>query len=60
MYQDGVTARASHSAVYINETDSLYVFGGYDLNTILGDLVIFRFNHSQWEDEDGKTISKLT
>lgn len=60
MYQDGVTARAAHSAVYVNETDSLYVFGGYDLNTILGDLVIFRFNHSQWEDEDGKTISEQT
>lgn len=54
-----MTVRAAHSAVYINDTDALYVFGGYDLNSVLGDLVIFRFNNSQWEDEEGKIISKF-
>lgn len=54
-----MTVRAAHSAVYINDTDALYVFGGYDLNSVLGDLVVFRFNNSQWEDEEGKIISKF-
>lgn len=51
--------RAAHAAIYLNETDALYVFGGYDLNSVLGDLLIFRFNLSQWEDEEGNLISKL-
>ncbi|XP_054283597.1 multiple epidermal growth factor-like domains protein 8 [Macrosteles quadrilineatus] len=59
LHREGVNARAAHSAIYISDTDALYVFGGYNLNTILGDLVIFRFNHSQWEDEDGKIISSV-
>lgn len=56
MYQGGIHPRAAHSAVYISEVDSLYVFGGYDLNNILGDLVIFRFNSSTWYDQDDNVI----
>lgn len=59
VYRNSVPARAAHSAIYINETDTLYVFGGYNLNSALGNMVIFRFNHSQWEDEDGELISKF-
>lgn len=58
MYEGGMTPRAAHTAIYLNETDALYVFGGYDLNSVLGDLLIFRFNLSQWEDEEGNLISK--
>lgn len=36
----GLTPRAAHSAIYIKETDSLYVYGGYDLNNILGSLQV--------------------
>lgn len=36
----GMTPRAAHSAVYIAETDALYVFGGYDLNKVLGALQV--------------------
>ncbi|KAE8741134.1 hypothetical protein FOCC_FOCC013392 [Frankliniella occidentalis] len=54
--EGGFTARAAHSAVYLKETDSLYVFGGFDLNNVLGDLVVYRFMSSQWEDESGKQI----
>lgn len=32
--------RAAHSAVYVEITDSLYVFGGYDLNHVLADLEV--------------------
>ncbi|XP_073988408.1 multiple EGF like domains 8 isoform X2 [Rhodnius prolixus] len=53
LYSGGIKARAAHSAVYLKETDSLYVFGGYDLNYVLGDLVVFRFQTSRWEDEEG-------
>lgn len=59
LYEGGLTPRAAHSAIYSSETDSLYVFGGYDLNHILGDLMVFRFNTSNWEDENGTPISKL-
>lgn len=36
----GLTPRAAHSAVYVRETDSLYVYGGFDLNNILGGLQV--------------------
>lgn len=54
--QGGLSPRAAHTAVYINETDSLYVFGGYDLNNVLGALQIYRFNKSAWEDEWGISL----
>lgn len=58
IYEGVLSPRAAHTAIYINETDALYVFGGFDLNFVLGDLHVFRFNLSQWEDEDGNVISK--
>lgn len=54
--QGGLSPRAAHTAVYINETNSLYVFGGYDLNNVLGALQIYRFNKSAWEDEWGLSL----
>lgn len=51
-----MTSRAAHTVVYISEVDSLYVFGGYDLNYVLGDLEIYRFNTSQWENEHGEIL----
>lgn len=52
--EGGMTARAAHTAVYVNEVDSIFVFGGYNLNVILDNLEVYRFNTSQWEDENGK------
>lgn len=44
----GLTARAAHSAIYVRETDSLYVFGGHNLNNILGALqVCILHNHKK-------------
>lgn len=34
----GLTPRAAHTAVYVEEVDSLFVYGGYDLNRVLGEL----------------------
>lgn len=51
--------RAAHTAVYISETDSLYVFGGYNLNYVLSDLEIYRFSTSQWEDEHGNILGMI-
>lgn len=45
--------------MYISETDSFYVFGGYDLNNILGDLVVFRFNSSMWYDQNDNVIGNI-
>lgn len=40
-FQGGLSPRAAHTAVYVAETDALYVFGGYDLNNVLGSLQVF-------------------
>ncbi|XP_030384738.1 multiple epidermal growth factor-like domains protein 8 [Scaptodrosophila lebanonensis] len=50
---EGMTPRAAHSAVYMEDEDALYVFGGYDLNNVISTLQVYRFNTSQWEDEWG-------
>lgn len=59
LYQGGIHPRTAHSAVYISEADSLYIFGGYDLNNILGDLVVFRFNTSMWYDRNDNVIGNI-
>lgn len=51
--KDGLSPRAAHTAFYVEETDSLYVFGGYDLNNILGSLEIYDFAKSEWQNESG-------
>lgn len=56
--EGGLRPRAAHTAIYIKETDSLYVFGGYDLNYILSNLEVYRFSTSQWEDEYGNELGK--
>lgn len=55
----GLKPRAAHSAVYVTDTDSLYVFGGYDLNNVLDDFSVYRFSSSVWEDEHGNILGKL-
>ncbi|XP_049313887.1 multiple epidermal growth factor-like domains protein 8 [Bactrocera dorsalis] len=50
---EGMTPRAAHTAVYLEEHDALYVFGGYDLNNVINSLQIYRFSSSQWVDEWG-------
>lgn len=54
--EGGLQPRAAHSAVYIELTDALYVFGGYNLNTVLGNLEIYNFQTSNWRDEHGAII----
>lgn len=39
-FQGGLSPRAAHTAVYVAATDALYVFGGYDLNNVLGSLQV--------------------
>lgn len=50
------TKRAGHIAIYHELSDSLFVFGGYDLNNVLSSLEIFRFNTSAWEDTNGNEL----
>ncbi|XP_041977639.1 multiple epidermal growth factor-like domains protein 8 isoform X2 [Aricia agestis] len=57
--ESGMSKRAAHTAVYVNHTDSLYVFGGYDLNRVLGLLEIYKFSTSQWRDENGKVLRRF-
>lgn len=55
----GLTPRAAHTAVYHKEMDSLFVFGGYNLNDVLGNLEVYRFATSHWEDEHGNELGML-
>ncbi|XP_001814936.2 multiple epidermal growth factor-like domains protein 8 [Tribolium castaneum] len=54
--EGGLQPRAAHTAVYIESTDSLYVFGGYNLNQILSNLEIYSFKNSTWRDENGQIL----
>lgn len=54
--QDGFLPRAAHTAIYNEQTDSLYVFGGYNLNNVLGALQIFRFQANAWQNENGELL----
>lgn len=54
----GLQSRAAHSAVYIEHNDSLYVFGGYNLNTVLANLEVYHFQTSTWKDENGNISDK--
>ncbi|XP_065078697.1 multiple epidermal growth factor-like domains protein 8 [Ochlerotatus camptorhynchus] len=54
--KNGLAPRATHTAVYYAPTDSLYVFGGYNLNEVLDSLHIYRFAKSQWENEWGLNL----
>ncbi|XP_050307632.1 multiple epidermal growth factor-like domains protein 8 [Anthonomus grandis grandis] len=53
---EGLRPRAAHSAVYVDITDSLYVFGGYDLNNVLADLEVYNFQSSSWRDAEGNEL----
>lgn len=50
------TPRAAHTAIYHEETDEVFIYGGYDLNRVLGDMEIYQFNQSRWVDANGKTL----
>uniref|UniRef100_UPI00358F442D multiple epidermal growth factor-like domains protein 8 n=1 Tax=Myxine glutinosa TaxID=7769 RepID=UPI00358F442D len=43
-------ARLGAAAVFLKATNSLYVFGGFTLNDVVGDLVKFNFTSNQWEN----------
>ncbi|XP_023245420.1 multiple epidermal growth factor-like domains protein 8 [Copidosoma floridanum] len=58
--EGGMTPRAAHTVVYVSETDSLYVFGGYNLNYVLSELETYRFSTSQWEDEYGNVLEAVS
>nr|XP_022913574.1 multiple epidermal growth factor-like domains protein 8 isoform X1 [Onthophagus taurus] len=54
--ENGLSQRAAHSAVYVQATDSLYVFGGYNLNEVISSLEVYSFKNSTWTDELGKEL----
>ncbi|KAK9888746.1 hypothetical protein WA026_000973 [Henosepilachna vigintioctopunctata] len=54
--EGGLQPRAAHTAVYIDLTDSLYVFGGYNLNNILHSMAIYSFKNNTWRDENGNLL----
>ncbi|KAK3588362.1 hypothetical protein CHS0354_005627 [Potamilus streckersoni] len=45
----GFTARTSHAGTFVYRDECLYIFGGYTLNEVLGDLVRFCMRENRWE-----------
>ncbi|KAL8608232.1 hypothetical protein ACOMHN_016687 [Nucella lapillus] len=45
----GFKGRTSHTAVFMEDSDCLWVFGGFDLNSVLHDLSRYCFQTNQWE-----------
>lgn len=45
----GFIPRTSHSGVFVESSNSLWVFGGYTGNGVLNDLSKFCLNQSRWE-----------
>ncbi|XP_011483811.1 multiple epidermal growth factor-like domains protein 8 [Oryzias latipes] len=41
--------RTGSAGVYLSSTGALYLFGGFDLNRALGDLIKYNFTSNQWE-----------
>ncbi|XP_066575426.1 multiple epidermal growth factor-like domains protein 8 [Amia ocellicauda] len=41
--------RTAAAGIYLSSTGALYLFGGFDLNRPLGDLVRFNFTTNHWE-----------
>ncbi|XP_045900405.1 multiple epidermal growth factor-like domains protein 8 [Micropterus dolomieu] len=41
--------RTASAGVYLSSTGAMYLFGGFDLNRALGDLIIYNFTSNQWE-----------
>ena len=55
-----LTPRTGHSAAYHPGLDTLFVYGGHDLNTVLGDLQAFSFRENRWisyAGDDGKAAT---
>ncbi|KAG7161272.1 Multiple epidermal growth factor-like domains protein 8-like [Homarus americanus] len=53
--------RTSHASVYLPHLDRLYVFGGYNLNNVLGDLLIYDIGTSVWVNvSDPASQSRLS
>ncbi|XP_010892421.2 multiple epidermal growth factor-like domains protein 8 [Esox lucius] len=42
--------RTGSAGVYLSSTGAMYLFGGFDLNRALGDLVKYNFSSNQWEN----------
>ncbi|XP_021446912.2 multiple epidermal growth factor-like domains protein 8 isoform X1 [Oncorhynchus mykiss] len=42
--------RTGSAGVYLSSTGAMYLFGGFDLNQALGDLVKYNFSLNQWEN----------
>lgn len=45
----GFRGRTLHTAVFLEGSDCLWVFGGFDLNVVLDDLTKYCFGSNRWE-----------
>ncbi|XP_035382451.1 multiple epidermal growth factor-like domains protein 8 isoform X1 [Electrophorus electricus] len=48
--EEKASPRTASAGLYLSSTGAFYMFGGFDLNTALGDLVMYNFSTNQWEN----------
>lgn len=48
--------RTAHGGVYLKKFNKFYTFGGFDLNTPLGDLLAFDLNASKWTNLTASSV----
>lgn len=51
----GFQGRTSHAGVFIESLESIWIFGGYTLNEVLDELILFNMSSNHWE-----TVEKST
>lgn len=51
--------RTGHIAVYYEPSDSLFVFGGFNLNDVIASLEVFNFTANSWTDGSGKPLKAV-
>ncbi|XP_052789212.1 multiple epidermal growth factor-like domains protein 8 [Mya arenaria] len=46
----GLKSRSAHAGAFLQDIQCLYVFGGFSLNEVLGDLKKYCFDTNRWDD----------
>jgi hypothetical protein len=54
-----LSPRTAHSAAYLPDRDALFIYGGYNLNSVLGDLLMFSFAENRWTSWSGNGTEQV-
>lgn len=46
----GMSPRTAHTGIYVEKSDSFFVFGGYTFRKVLGDTLLYSFQNNEWKN----------